>query len=69
MIRGSVGSTGGAGHCRATLKKGHVGDIVARGARMGLWPEQELGQGLAHLHEAVGEEVEVGDGVAGQALQ
>lgn len=69
MIWGSVGSARGAGHSGATLKKGHVGDVVASGARMGLRPEQELVQGLAHLHEAVGEVVKVGDCVAGQALQ
>lgn len=69
MIWRSVGSSRGAGDSRATLKKGHVGDVVANGARMGLWSEQELVQGLTHLHEAVGEEVKVGDCVVGQALQ
>lgn len=46
-----------------------MGDLVANGARMGLWTEQELVQGLAHLLEAVGEVVEVGGCVVGQALQ
>lgn len=69
MIWRGVGSTWGAGHPGATFKKGHVGDVVTEWARVGLRPEQELVQGLAHLHQAVGEEVEVGDGVTGQALQ
>lgn len=59
----------GTGHPKATLIKGHVGDAVVRVPRVGLRPEQELVQGLTHLHQTVGEEVEVGDGVAGQALQ
>lgn len=69
MIWGDVGRARRTGHPGATLEKGHVGTVVAEKARMGLRPEQELVQGLAHLHQAVGEEVEVGDGVAGQALQ
>lgn len=69
MIQGGVGRAGGTGHPGATLEKGHVGTVVAKGAEVGLWPEQELVQGLSHLHQAVGEELEVGDGVTGQALQ
>lgn len=42
---------------------------MAEGAEVGLWPEQELVQGLTHLHQAVGEEVKVGDSVTGQTLQ
>lgn len=64
-----MGCTRGAGHFGATFKKGHVEDIVASGARMGLWLYQELVQGLAHPHDVAGEEVEVGDCIAGQALQ
>lgn len=66
VIWGSVGGTRGVGH---TLKKGHMGDLVVNGARMGLRTEQELVQGLTHLLEAVGEVVEVGSCVAGQVLQ
>lgn len=69
MIQGGVGTTGGAHHLRATLKKGHVGDVVTEGTEVGLWPEQELVQRLTHLHQAVGEEMEVGDSVTSQALQ
>lgn len=66
VIWGSVGSARGVGH---SLKKGHMGDLAAGGARMGLRTEQELVQGLTHLLEAVGEVMEVGGCVAGQVLQ